>query len=276
MSYILDALKKAERERGSPRAPVLTSVQSLPHRGNRLTTIIGGFILCTAALIWLILPTLSRIVRPPTASPILVEQNRAAYLTEAERMGESAAANTPSHALPAAEPGSNWTAGVPRNAPVPPSPGNKSGFRPAAASLPQTEIVRPDAAPQQPPEAVRRPGQTGQNATSPQQSALAPASPPPAGKTSPQPSQSTYPADAGEPTTSPGAIQTKPLPLREAMAKMTLTLIMCGESGEECFVYINGRKYVKGDYVDGRYLIESITLQGPMLSYEGEKALLQR
>ena len=40
-------------------------------------------------------------------------------------------------------------------------------------------------------------------------------------------------------------------------------------------VIINGKKYVKGDYVDGHYLIENITAEGALLSYEGERAILR-
>ncbi len=63
--------------------------------------------------------------------------------------------------------------------------------------------------------------------------------------------------------------------LREAMAKMTLNILVVEEAESQRKVYINGRKYVKGDLVDGLYLIESITPEGAVLSYQGERALLR-
>jgi len=73
-----------------------------------------------------------------------------------------------------------------------------------------------------------------------------------------------------------GAEQAKPAPLKEAVSKMTLTLIMYSENEAERFVFINGRRYAKGDRVDDVYLVESITLEGAVLGYEGEKVLLRR
>jgi hypothetical protein len=40
-------------------------------------------------------------------------------------------------------------------------------------------------------------------------------------------------------------------------------------------VLINGRKYVEGDHIDGKYLIESITLEGAVLSYQGDQGVLR-
>jgi hypothetical protein len=40
-------------------------------------------------------------------------------------------------------------------------------------------------------------------------------------------------------------------------------------------VVISGRRYVKGQLVDGRYLLEDITPEGAVLSYRGERTLLR-
>ena len=40
-------------------------------------------------------------------------------------------------------------------------------------------------------------------------------------------------------------------------------------------IFINGRKYTEGDYVEGRYLIESITPDGAVLNYQGARATLK-
>jgi hypothetical protein len=50
---------------------------------------------------------------------------------------------------------------------------------------------------------------------------------------------------------------------------------MYAESKEERMVFINGSKYHEGEYIDGLYLLEKITEDGALLSYQGERALLQ-
>jgi hypothetical protein len=40
-------------------------------------------------------------------------------------------------------------------------------------------------------------------------------------------------------------------------------------------VFINGRKYVEGQAVDGQILLESITREGALLSQEGQRVLLR-
>ena len=63
--------------------------------------------------------------------------------------------------------------------------------------------------------------------------------------------------------------------LREAMAKMKITILIYDEAKSERMVFINNRKYVEGDYVNGLYLLESITANGVVLSYQGERAMLR-
>jgi hypothetical protein len=58
------------------------------------------------------------------------------------------------------------------------------------------------------------------------------------------------------------------------MAKMTLDVLVYTEAVAERMVIINGKRYVKGDSVDGRYLIQDITREGALLGYQGEQALL--
>jgi hypothetical protein len=40
-------------------------------------------------------------------------------------------------------------------------------------------------------------------------------------------------------------------------------------------VIINGRRYVRGQLVEDRYLLEEITPDGAVLSYHGERAMLR-
>jgi hypothetical protein len=63
--------------------------------------------------------------------------------------------------------------------------------------------------------------------------------------------------------------------LRAALAKMTLEVFVYTDVEADRMVVINGRRYAKGQYVDGHYLIENITQEGVALSYQGEQAVLR-
>jgi hypothetical protein len=39
-------------------------------------------------------------------------------------------------------------------------------------------------------------------------------------------------------------------------------------------VFINGRKYVEGEKIDGKYLLERITEDGATLAYQGQRLRL--
>jgi hypothetical protein len=58
------------------------------------------------------------------------------------------------------------------------------------------------------------------------------------------------------------------------MAKMTLNVFVYAEAAAERMIIINGKRYAKGDYIDGLYLVEDITPEGPVLSFRGERAVL--
>ncbi len=56
---------------------------------------------------------------------------------------------------------------------------------------------------------------------------------------------------------------------------MTLDVLVFTEAEAERMVTINGKRYTRGDSIDGRYRIEEITREGAVLSFEGERALLR-
>ncbi len=63
--------------------------------------------------------------------------------------------------------------------------------------------------------------------------------------------------------------------MKEAMKAMTISILSYAEAPSDRRVFINGRKYMEGDYIDERYLVESITLEGVILSCDGERSLLR-
>jgi len=63
--------------------------------------------------------------------------------------------------------------------------------------------------------------------------------------------------------------------LRQAMKDMSISILLYAENPSDRMVFINGRKYVEGDYVDGQYLLERITSDGVVLNYQGEQVTLK-
>ncbi len=67
----------------------------------------------------------------------------------------------------------------------------------------------------------------------------------------------------------------KPASLKEALNEMSLSVLVYDENKADRMVFINGRKYVEGDYIEDTYFLESITLEGAVLTYRGERAILR-
>jgi hypothetical protein len=96
-----------------------------------------------------------------------------------------------------------------------------------------------------------------------------PSVPPP--RPEPQPSvEASRPASPAPPA-APPATPT----LREALSKMTLDVFVYTDVEADRMAVINGRRYFKGQLVDGLYLVESINPNGVMLQYRDERALLR-
>ncbi len=261
MSYILDALRKAERERGISRASVLLDVPEPPRTYRRLILLAGAAICGTVAL-WFTLPALIRVIQPPP-SPAPPASARLNSIPPTSEPGDSAALQTARPETPASPAGE---AEVTRGHTLSPS----AGAKPSSPSGSAPKSVSPGAS-----VADQHTSDSSTVAASPTQSVpAAPAVAQPPGLATAQPAGITAATGVGAPpTVTP---DTKPASLKEAISKMTLTLIRYSEVESERFVFINGRRYAKGDRVDDLYLIEDITLEGAVLSYNGERLLLKR
>lgn len=66
-----------------------------------------------------------------------------------------------------------------------------------------------------------------------------------------------------------------PSQVQEALAKMTLNVLVYSEDAAERWVFIAGHRYVEGERVDGRFLVQEIRPEGVLLSRQGEQALLR-
>jgi hypothetical protein len=213
MSYILDALKKAEQERGSPQLQTVAGGRSdRTDNRYRWLPVAGVFVLCAAAMICFVLfyPKPARQVpaQSQSGAPKQLEVGPAIVPSEPKR--EVAVTAIQSRA--------------PENAQGPIENINRSGEPKPVQTAPK------------------------QNAPAAQRVVVQPEQPP---------------------------AETASVPLREAMQKMKITVLLYSEIPSERAVFINGRKYSEGDYVEGHYLLEKITMGGAELSYMGERALLR-
>jgi general secretion pathway protein B len=249
MSYILDALKKAERERTVKQSPMLLTAHDSQgtHRNYRVPVAMG-LLVCAAAAAWFFLPGRTGLQPAPTSPAAVPDQNQA--VAENVRKSNQRRAESPVMPLNAVAPSKagdsrgNASAG-PRE--VRPAPIEKSVPNIEAPSKPLNDgrtLIQPSLNP------IGLP----LNEPPPLNPPSIPKEPPPA-----------LTADTPAP----------PASVHEAVAKMKLNILVYYDDEAARKVYINGKKYVTGDLVDGLYLVESITPEGVILSYKGEKALLR-
>jgi hypothetical protein len=264
MSYILDALKKAERERGTARASLLPGEQDPIGRGRtRLAAVAGVILLCFAAALLFFWSSLTTFFRNPNPALAAREPNVAATRPESGRTGNADASSAVAPPLTQVSP-PTVRAARPHDSSPPAAVELRGSPRPAAVNL-------PDSAAQNSRDEVRSPAPVarGEPAGAPQPAAVT------AIETLPQQAAS----NAIDPATSeraPALRAAQPgVSLEEAVAKMTLNILVYEEAEAERRVFINGKKYIKGDLVEGKYLLERITVEGAMLSFEGAQVLLR-
>ncbi len=240
MSYILDALKKAERERDIAQVPTLMTVHDAqPEASRKKFWLICGICLVCAALL-VVAGFLLRSTLGPAASQ-----------TDGERGQQRSATATPAP-LPQA---------------ITPQDNTGSGTTPAlSAKLSSAETVHRNP--------LKRTAADETRVAVPVQNSKRIELQPTRRETvQPQPTPKTVPAGV-EASQAPEGSQPKPISLREAVAKMNMTVLMYSEVPSERMVFINDHRYVEGDYIDGRYLLETITLEGAVLTYQGERVVL--
>ncbi len=256
MSYILEALKKAERERGLAQVPRVTTVHDLEttHRNNTLL-VACGLVVCAVAVLWFAVSIANMVNRPPSSTPADMRQGSTVLVDETGTL-EPPSAETPS-SFPSGEIPRDPNHSVQGSTALQISPETPAGS-PLYLPPPRGSVVNIS------PEKELTAGGSDQEAMTPSlpEIPLRQAQATPAG------------AAAGESPALEDSTQAKPQSLKEALSSMQVSLLMYADAEEDRVVYINGRKYTKGDYVDDRYLIENITPKGVVLSYKGEQAVL--
>jgi general secretion pathway protein B len=72
------------------------------------------------------------------------------------------------------------------------------------------------------------------------------------------------------------ALQDLPAALQDALPKLRLEVLVYADAAAERMVFINARKYVEGQTIEGAILLERITPTGAVLSHQGQRFLLRQ
>jgi general secretion pathway protein B len=259
MSYILDALKKAERERGIAQVPTLATVHEVALRPRMRIWIISGILVSGMALVlWIVIPRVRNGTEPLQSGT-----------GEPNRAKESAAVKAETDSLQAPEVSAPQDPRLSREIPIDEM---RTGFVPNNALVPRSMANAPSAIIKPQPLATRQ-GQPAKKESASSPGSYVPGIP--ADDAAEDSQANTELGDSTNVVQSSGKAQGLPVSLREAMSGMSISVLSFSEIKGERFVFINGRKYFEGDYVQGDYLLESITQDGAVLSYKGERAILR-
>lgn len=256
MSYILDALKKAERDRGLAQVPTLSTVHDLREKPPiRLWAASGLVVLCIAVFALLYFVGLGA---REGAKPSIAEE---ADSIPGRSEPESPKAQVSADAAPVSV---------------------LSGISPATAALSDEAGIEMTAMGRQEPIGRERqevqsdlPAAVNRPMAIPSSDETIPKSPPQELTGIPAPEPQMEVPGVEEPAPMPLAAAEGAISLRDALEEMTMSILLYSENAAERLVFINGRKYVEGDTVEGNYLLESIAPDGAVLSYGGERAVLR-
>ena len=288
MSYILDALRKAERDHQVSRVPTLATTH-------------GGADLRRAVWIW------------PVAGGLLAVGGLVVAYTLQWAPGHAIRRDSVGEANPPATSAIAASRPDPAGEATPPDPGAVALARPDPAAAPLVEPA-PERPPAEHPAAARRPAGPG---VAPLVSSPTPFSASPASRKAPAvPTRPRRPAAAAAPVSrspapsvaraaasppidrdsiqEPRASAEAPPPAAAAVTpsdggssraavaapaqglpRLALDVLVYSEVAAERLVFINGRKYVEGQIVDGGAVIEQITPDGAILRYEGRQIALR-
>lgn len=264
MSYILDALKKADRERNLAKVPTLTTVHVPVYlTGPRLAVwVVAAVLLGGGVLAWFLLSS----PKGSPGSPALVEAPATVAVAPPAGAGDADSALAPRELI-GPPPAATMRAVPPRpdtsSRPERPKPSGSEppANRRASRSLP-LEVPQPLPPP-------KRPEQSDLTLVQPE----SPAPPAPRPESPPREEPSQVRKDAG--TVAPPPASQKAPTLGDAMSRMRLDVFVYTDVEADRMAVINGRRYIKGELIDGLYLLESINPEGVVLSYRGERAVLR-
>ncbi|CAN5904849.1 hypothetical protein BH20PSE1_BH20PSE1_26120 [soil metagenome] len=263
MSFILEALKKVERERAARETPTLHSIalgENAPRRSRWPWVISGALVLNAAvagALLWqheiwdggLRTDDVAANAAPGSVGP-----------TEPARVAPEM--NTPdTHARSNAEEESAKAPAPTAVEPRPPQP---------AAAAPSAETALPSR--QQAP--LGTPAREQQREV---RGALKPPQPTPfiaPEAKLPEEREITKPPSEDPRLDEMPSYAEMPAEVQAAVPDLKVSLMAYAPNAADRLVYIKNRRYVEGDVIEGKLKVETITRKGVVLSYDGERFLL--
>jgi hypothetical protein len=266
MSYILKALRRADEDRGETRPALSVRRPATLVRGPRWPLIVSGLLVLNLAVLgvaWL--STRSTFLPSPAHPP-------AAMSTPAP----GAAAMPPPPAADVVE--------SPRVAAAPPAPPRRPVVQvtPQTPAPPAPRTAGPSAAmPASRPSREPRPTtpEPVREAAPPERGALAAEAPEPppvpapavpaAAPTGVMPSRAASPVEPAAPAPEGGDI-------KALTANLKLQVHVWAPDARDRVVFLNGRKYVEGQTVDGKVVVERIAEDGVVLAYQGQRVTLAR
>ena len=250
MSYILDALKKAEMERGRTEVPTLETVHDIQVKKKTGVWIaVGCGALCLIAAVWLFFPASSEQIVSEVPAPVAINQGSATEdSTEKSVPIVHSSVTSVSNDL-------IMNLSVPETADVP-------------------VVAEPEATLQV---AVTQPVNSKPNVKTP----------PPAASTSDESIRKTQTANDVSRVSAPaaatptairnGASQVSGIQssLREIAASMNVSVHIYSDEPDERLVFINKKQYKEGSFLEQDCIIESITPDGMVLR-RGEETIVYR
>ncbi len=262
MSYILDALKKADRERNLAKVPTLTTVHVPVYVTRQRVAVwaVAAGLLSGGVYVWLWPPWSPRTASVPVGSVATVGVAPPVSGTQPQPLPASPVTTSSPPAVASGDRPS-WKSGG-----APPQEGQRRSAREGMpSSLPNQSAPLPSPK-RLHPLVETHPSKPGASEPGPSPASLRPEILPRAETPQHQVDQATVAApSAGM------ALAT----LRDALPRMTLDVFVYTDVEAERMAIINGRRYVKGQSVDGLYLVEAIIPEGVVLSYQGEQAILR-
>ena len=252
MSYILDALKKAEKDRGLAEVPTLETVHDLPAKKKTGAWIAAGCgALCLIAAAWLFFSASSERIEPEAPVSIVINQvAETPEIEDSKPLHENRAAIVQSSSMPV-------SGGIAMNPSAPETAKSPAAAQPEAK--PQAAAVKPESSGTNEPEAKPRIAVTEPESHSPKEPETKPSV--------------TVTAD-GTTRKSPQISRNLPS-LREIAATMKISVHIYSDDPDERLVFIDGTKYREGAHMKQDCVLEEITPEGAVLR-RGEETFTLR
>jgi hypothetical protein len=276
VSYILDALRKAERDHHVSRVPTLATAHGgVDRRRPSWIWPVATMMLAIGAVVALAFQWAS--VRSVHRDPV------AAGIPPAPASPVVASRPDPGPSAPPVERAPARVEPSPADVVVPPSE------HPPAARAPAGHAIAPPASASRPPPAAkvgpdrRLRAEKASASPAPASRSTAAVAVPPASSPSIDRDPAREPRPSAEAVASPAVTSAPPSDVgraaptapAQALPRLTLDVLVYSDVPAERLVFINGRKYVEGQAVDGVAVVEQITPDGAILRHEGKQIVLR-